>query len=117
MNALDEGRLEDAIPMLKENIPILRDVDDPLATAVNFCRCARVLAFVGRAEEAARLLSCSETTFEEVGANMPWVERMNKATLTIIRRRLDEAAFAEEWVRGRALTADEAAVLALNGLE
>jgi len=39
---------------------------------------------------------------------------MNEETLTAIRTQLDEAAFAEAWEQGRALTTDEAVALALN---
>jgi hypothetical protein len=42
---------------------------------------------------------------------------MNAETLTKIRAHLDEAAFAEAWEQGQALTVDEAAALALDSLD
>jgi len=42
---------------------------------------------------------------------------MNEETLAVIRAQLDEAAFAEAWEQGRALTADEAVALALDLLD
>ena len=51
-----------------------------------------------------------------VGAE-PWVAEMNEMTLNTIRTQLDEAAFAEAWEQGRALTVDEAVALALGEVE
>ena len=115
--ALDDGRLQDALSMLKENHPLYRDLGDLGGAAVNLCRFARALVFAGKAATAARLLSCSERLCEEMGAHVLWVARMNEKTLTIIRTQLDEAAFAEAWEQGRTLTADEAVALALDALE
>ena len=44
----------------------------------------------------------------------PWAAKINEETLTTIRTQLDEAAFAEAWEQGRALTLDEAVALALE---
>ena len=41
---------------------------------------------------------------------------MNEETLSAIRARLDEQAFAEAWEEGRKLTADEAVAVALEVL-
>jgi hypothetical protein len=41
---------------------------------------------------------------------------MNEETLAAIRTRLDNAALAEVWEQGRALTADEAVALALDSV-
>jgi hypothetical protein len=42
---------------------------------------------------------------------------MNEQTLSAIRTRLDEGAFAEAWEQGGALTIDEAVALALDALD
>ncbi len=115
--AVSQGRVEDALSMLKENHPIYRDVGDLLGSAVNLCRFARALAFAGRAATAARLLSCFEALRKEIGGSEVWVTRDNQETLTMIRTQLDDAAFAEAWAQGRALTADEAVALALDSLD
>jgi hypothetical protein len=39
---------------------------------------------------------------------------MNEQTLSAIRARLDESAFAEAWEQGRVLTVDDAVALALD---
>jgi predicted ATPase/class 3 adenylate cyclase len=118
MIAVDQGRIGDAVLMLKKSHRIERDLDDPHGIARALCRVARVLAFVGRAGTAARLLSSSEALHEKNGATVrPWLAEMNEGTLTTIREQLDEAAFAEAWEQGRALTADEAVALAIDSLE
>lgn len=63
MIAVGEGRVTDALPMLKENLPICRDLGNSFDLAVNLCRIAHTLAVAGGAQTAARLLSCSETLF------------------------------------------------------
>jgi ATP/maltotriose-dependent transcriptional regulator MalT len=115
--AVDEGRLEDAVSMLKESHRILRDLGDLLMSAAAVCRIARVLALAGRAGTAARVLSSSAVLLEEIGARPPWLARINEQTLTAIRTQLDEAAFAEAWEQGQALTAEEAVALALDALD
>lgn len=114
MIAVDEGQVEDALSMLKEALRMFRDLGDPMRTAVNLCRSAHALAVAERAGAAAQLLSCSETLLEELGANVPWVARMNDETLTTIRTQLDDAALADAWEQGRALTVDEAVALTLD---
>jgi predicted ATPase len=116
MIAVRQGRVQDARSMLKEKLPIWRNVDDRLEIAVGLCQVAHTLVAVGRAGTAVRLLSCSEALREEIGGSESWVARMNEETLATIRTQLDEAAFAEAWEQGRALTLDEAVALALDSL-
>jgi hypothetical protein len=104
---VNKGRVRDAFSMLKEALPICRELgDQPIA--VILCRTALALAIGGRAETAARLLSCAEALHEEIGASVRrWLANMNDETLTSIGRKLDQAAFAEAWEQGRALTEDK----------
>jgi hypothetical protein len=77
-----------------------------------------VLAALGRAEAALRILSTAEALHEEIGATLrPWVAALNGQTLTTIHAQLDAAAFASAWEQGRRLTADEAVELALESLD
>jgi hypothetical protein len=69
---------------------------------------------VGKVDTAARLLSFFEALREQIGVSEAWVGRMKEQTLSAIRVRLDESAFAEAWEQGRALTIDEAVELALD---
>ena len=113
--AHNEGRLEDAIAMLKESLLILHDLGDRLGIADDFGRLARTLAVAGRRETALRLVPCSEALYEETGRNVAsWTAKRNEETLTIARSELDDAAFAEAWEQGHALTLDEAVALALD---
>ena len=113
--AHNEGRLEDAIAMLKESLLIRHDLGDPLGIADDFGRLARTFAVAGRRETALRLVSCSEALYEETGRNVAsWTAKRNEETLTIARSELDDAAFAEAWEQGHALTLDEAVALALD---
>jgi hypothetical protein len=118
MIAVDQGRVDDALSMLKESHRIHRDLGDPIGIVRDLSRVARVLAAVGRAETAARLLSGSMALYEELGASLrPWLAEMNEETLATIRAQLDEAAFSGAWEQGRALTADEAVALAGDSLK
>jgi hypothetical protein len=116
--ARDAGRLQDAAAMLREAIGIERVLGNVHGIAVDLGRLASVLALAGRAGEAARLLSSSEALTEKLGADVPWwALRRNAQTLATIRTQLDEAATAEAWERGRALTVDEAVSLALEAVD
>jgi predicted ATPase len=113
-----QGRPLDAVPMLTEAYRIHCDLGDPYRLAIAVGRFAAVLAAVAKPGTAATLISCSDALLEEIGAaRVRWVARMNEETLARVRGRLDEAAFAEAWDQGRALTADEAVALALDSLE
>jgi predicted ATPase len=119
--ALDAGQVDEAVPLLVEAHRVQRHVyanlPDRYWGAVLLCRFARALALDGRASPAAQLLSCFESILAETGVHLErWLERMNDVTLALIRGRLDEAAIAEAWERGRPLTYDEAVALALDEL-
>ena len=114
--ARDEGRLQDALEMMKESLRINRDLDMPGGITENLCLFADLLAAEGGAEMAARLLSRAEVLREEIGGSPSWVGELNEKTLATIRAQLDEAAFAEAWDQGRALTLDEAVALALDSV-
>jgi predicted ATPase/class 3 adenylate cyclase len=112
-----EGQADEAASLLKEAYELNRELGDRFREAVLVCRFARVLAFAGRAETATRVLATGETLYEEMGATpMGWLGRANDEALTLIRARLDGAAFAEAWEQGRTLTADDAVALAVDSL-
>jgi tetratricopeptide (TPR) repeat protein len=117
--AVEEGRVEDALPMLTEAYRINRDLGMPSAqTAMDLHRFARGLAFAGRAAAAARVFACAEALYEEIGARArPLTAERDEKTLSTIRTQLNDSAFAEEWERGRALSPDEAVALALGSID
>ena len=115
MIAFEQGRLEDALALGKQNLLAFRDLGSLQGIAQSLCRRAGTLAVLpGKADTAARLLSCFDALREQIGVSEAWVTRMNEQTLSAIRARLSEGAFAEAWEQGRALTIDEAVALALD---
>jgi predicted ATPase/class 3 adenylate cyclase len=115
MIAFEQGRLEDALALGKQNLLACRDLGSLQGIAQSLCRTAGTFAVLpGKADTAVRLLSCFEAQREQIGVSEAWVARMNEQTLSAIRARLDENAFAEAWEQGRALTIDEAVALALE---
>ena len=112
--AFDDGRVQDALAMLKEALGINRDHDMPEGIVENLCIFAKFLAAQGRAGMAVQLMSRAEVLRDEIGGTSSWVAEMNVKTLATIRAQLDDAAFAEAWEQGRALTVDEAIALALD---
>jgi predicted ATPase/class 3 adenylate cyclase len=124
--ALDEGRIDEAIPMLEQSHRIHSsrpDFTDRWSNAINLCRFAQALALRHHPATAATLLSCFEALKEEMGVSEQWVPRraevtqMNEATRALIQKQLDEAVASEAWAQGRRLTADEAVALALAALD
>ena len=115
--AVDDGRVEEARALLKENFPMYLELDDLRGTGENLCRCAHALAAAGEAVTAAQLLGGSDAVFEGIGARPPWLARMNDQTLAAVRDELEEPAVDEAREQGQALTVDEAVALALGSLE
>jgi predicted ATPase/class 3 adenylate cyclase len=113
--AVDQGRVDDAFAMLEEAARIDREVGEMVELAVDLSRFAHALAATDRARAAATLLSSSEAFRAEIGATfLPWAVKMNARTLAAIRSQIDEAAFAEAWEQGRALSVDQAVAMALD---
>ncbi len=118
MIAFEQSRLEDALALGKQNLLACRELGSLQAIAQSLCRSASTFAVVaGKAGLSARLLSCFEALQDRIGVSEAWITRMNEETLSAIRARLDEEAFAEAWEQGRKLTADEAVALALEALD
>ena len=117
IDAAREGGIEEAATLLEQAYELNRELGDRFREAIIVCRFARVLAFAGRAEAAARTLATGETLYEQMGASpMAWLKRGNDEALALIRAQLDDAAFLEAREQGRPLTADEAVTLALTAL-
>jgi predicted ATPase/class 3 adenylate cyclase len=113
--ALREGRVRDALSMLKEAYRLDRDGGYIGEIALDLYDFAELLAAQGIAGTAARLLSRGEALREEIGEGLEsWAAEMNEKTLTTIRAQLSAAAFDEAWEQGRALTIGEAVALALE---
>jgi predicted ATPase/class 3 adenylate cyclase len=115
MIAFEQGRVEDALALGKQNLLACRELGSLHGIAQSLCRSAATFAVLaGKADTAAQLLACFEALREQIGVSEAWVARMNEQTLSAIRARLDESAFAEAWEQGRTLTIDEAVALAID---
>jgi predicted ATPase len=113
--AVREGRPLDVLPMIEEAYRLGREFGDPSEIAFDLIYLARSLAIVGRAGDAASLLSRSEAIREEIGSVYPaWILRLQDDAMSRTRAQLDEEVFAEAWEQGRKLTPDEAVELALR---
>lgn len=76
---------------------------------------AALLAADGQADRAARLLGAVEAQVEPASANMLvlWVQPLHDRALALTRAALPDAAFAQAWAEGQALSIDQAGDLAL----
>jgi len=115
--ARDDGRIQDALDMLKEGVRIDRDFGERDWVAVDLGAFAKTLVVAGRVERAATLLSASEALRAEIGGGVAWLPDENEETRTAVLAQLDEAAFAEAWEEGQRLTLDEAVALALDSAD
>ncbi|MBA3734854.1 MAG: hypothetical protein H0W90_06615 [Actinobacteria bacterium] len=117
MHAVEEGDLEQALPMLTESHRLHVKLNEPFQTACDVLRHAALLAASGNVQTAARVLSSADALAEESGTDLrswdrEFIDELNRT----IRERLDDHAFAEAWEQGRSLSADRAVALALDAL-
>ena len=112
--ARDDGRIDDALGMLREALSVKRDLDMPDLIVESLCRFAAILAAGERAGSAAVLLGTTQALREEIGGGFAWVTAMNDETLARLKVQLDADALADALEQGSRLTVDEAIELALR---
>jgi predicted ATPase/class 3 adenylate cyclase len=113
--AHDDGRFEEALSMKRTALRLLCELGDVQHMLDSLGRIANTHARAGRPRLAAELLSASLALHEEAGLTVPlYQERRNHEMLELLHEQLNEAAFAEAWEQGRALTLDEAVAFALD---
>ena len=113
--ATDEGRLQDALPLLDQAFRIDQQLGDPDEIGTDLIRFARALALAGRPEPAARLLSVREASRPDPESRDPsWLAKMEREALEAARAALDESGFAAAWNEGRRTTPEEAVAQALG---
>jgi tetratricopeptide (TPR) repeat protein len=118
MSARDDGRLDDAVALLRESITIDHRRGMAANIATNLGRLASVLVRRGDALGAARLLAVEQAVLDQQGAEMPWwAKRRNDETLDLIREHLDPVAIERASSEGRSLSVDNAVALALGESE
>ena len=106
--AVDQGRIHDAMSLMKENNNILRELRDFMGISENLCRMAKTLTVAGQPELAAQVLGCFEALTEETGGAESWVLRESQETLTAMREQLDDQTLTEARATGRKLSPEEA---------
>jgi predicted ATPase len=114
---IEEGRIDEAVELLKESHRLHVQAADPLQSAFDVFRFAAAVAATGEAEVATSVLSAADALAHDVGLNLSgWDPRYIEFVTRMIRDRIDEQTFAKSWERGRTLTADEAVALAVEAL-
>jgi hypothetical protein len=122
--AVEENRVTDAAALALRTVRMMSALgagtgtpSDDRNVPVALCRCAAALALAGNAEEATRLLACSEALHEESGVKpLPYLAAENERTLARIREAVDGVTLAKLWEQGRKLRVDEAMELAVEEL-
>jgi predicted ATPase/DNA-binding SARP family transcriptional activator len=114
--AFDDGRVNDALWMLRESLLLHRELGDRLDTAVDLSRAARTLAMAGRAADAARLSAALSTLSGELGPRRRAVAARTDETVESIRRQLSAAEFSRAWDEGSEFDIDAAVGAALDAL-
>jgi non-specific serine/threonine protein kinase len=113
MAALDDGRGDEALAMLREALAIDRTLSDLRRTVDDLCRLCRALAATGQSALAVRLLAGAESLHAEIGASVsPEIERLNAGTRDLIRDTIGQAALDEAAATGPGMTFDDAYALA-----
>ncbi|MGZ4413803.1 MAG: ATP-binding protein [Gaiellaceae bacterium] len=109
---IEEGELEEALPLMEESIAIDRELGFSAFIAIDLVRFAAILVRRGRAADAAQLVALADRICDE-GAitHESWAQRERDETDTLARTQLHEAAYAEARERGRKLDVDEALAL------
>ncbi len=108
-----DGRAAEAFPYLEQAYRLHGELGESVEIATDLWRFAEALAAVGRTEDAVELASLSAALREELGARVPWVERIAEKTLAAVREHLDPAVLERAWDRGKRLTPDAAVSMAL----
>jgi non-specific serine/threonine protein kinase len=114
--AFDDGRVGDALLMLRESLRLHRELGDRLDTTVDLARAARTLSMAGRAAEAGRVVAALSAAGAELGPRHRTVLAMTDDTLASLRRQLAEPELARALEEGRGLGLDDALDLALDAL-
>jgi hypothetical protein len=115
MTYVEEGRLEEAQPMLLESHRLHEELSDPLQTAFDLFRFAAFLTATDDAVAGAMVLAASEARAVDAGGDlMSWDSEAVVEMLERQREQLGDEAFTAARDGGRALTAAQGFRLALE---
>jgi predicted ATPase/DNA-binding SARP family transcriptional activator len=111
--ALYQGRHRDAVDPLQESLQLAVELGDRDGIAYRLEALAVVAAAADDTERAARLLASADALFEVIGADLEPAEHdMHERTLSDVRARLGDEAFASAWAAGQAMSLQEAVAYA-----
>jgi predicted ATPase len=115
---IEEGRLDEAVDLLKESHQLLVAAADPMQSAFDVFRFSAAVAAKGNAEVAATILAAADALTDALSLNLnAWDPAYVEFVRRMIRSRIDEPTFRAAWERGRSLSAHEAVELALAALD
>jgi predicted ATPase len=108
-----KGDYEKAIALCVESMALNRDVGDTRGMLASLAGFAVIAVAQGKLERATRLMSAVETQLSLLGIQLLYVDRMEyDRSLTLLREKLDEKAFAKSWTKGKGLTLGQAIAFA-----
>jgi predicted ATPase/DNA-binding SARP family transcriptional activator/DNA-binding CsgD family transcriptional regulator len=108
------GELGQAEASLKESLRVHHDLGDRWRIASVLEALAGTARARGELERAARLFGAAEALREAIGTPVPLCERPDRdSNVAAARARLDDAAWAALWAKGRAMSLEEAVGYAL----
>jgi len=114
--ATEQGRLEDAVRLSRAGMLLWRELHDPLSVGTRLGGTASLLAATGRFDEAAQALVYGRVLLGRLGAEVPWVTRLNAQTEAVLREHLDDMDLAGLQESSSDVTVEEAVDWALEAL-
>jgi tetratricopeptide (TPR) repeat protein len=109
------GEYERARALAVHGVRIALAMDIELDIADSLATLAGVIAATGQVEQAARLLGTWDAALVRMGVQPDLPDRAeHERTIALARARLDAASFEAAWAVGRAMSLEQAAVLALE---
>jgi tetratricopeptide (TPR) repeat protein len=113
-----EGRHEEALQHMTENVAINREIDDLRGVAAGLAALAGLAIAQGQPALATRLSAAAATTLKRTGATAlhPRDRVFHERALATERAALEEDDFERIWAEGCALSLDAALALARSSL-
>jgi non-specific serine/threonine protein kinase len=113
--SLEGGDTVGAGTFYREALPIATEIGNSHSCAMAIDGLAAVALAGGQLERAARLAAAVEALLEAIGVRFdPAEQHLHDSYVGKLREALEPANLEREWARGRAMTFDEAAQLALE---
>jgi len=104
-----QGDYERAIQACQEALTVSQDLGHKNGLAFSLEAMAGIAGAQGQAERAAKLFGAAEALREVIGAPLPpGFRALYERVMVTARAHLGEAAFAETWAQGRAMTLEQA---------